>query len=156
MTQIVDKDGNVLNKAGLIAKATTVTQPTKYKFTEDVYELVSYQGDRTGETRKRRKFFAGQIVGSDAIDALSTFNAGNVTAVTPSTIATAGGTLVTIEGNSLHSVTSVTFGGTAGTALKKISERKIQVTSPARTAGSHAVVVVTSAGNVAAGNVTAA
>lgn len=64
--------------------------------------------------------------------------------VTPGTaLATAGGTVVVVQGRFFTGATSVTFGGTAGTALTVIDDETIRVTTPAKAAGTHQVAVVT-------------
>lgn len=59
----------------------------------------------------------------------------------------AGGEVVLIDGDNLTGATSVTFGGTAGTAFSVLNDNTIQVTTPAKAAGSYDVVVVKGAGN---------
>jgi hypothetical protein len=59
----------------------------------------------------------------------------------------AGGTVMRVYGDNFTGATSVTFGGTAGTAFSVVDDNTIQVTSPAKTAGSYDVVVVKAAGN---------
>ena len=154
MTVLVDGSGNVLNNAGLKAKASTVSQPTLRQFTEDIYETYTLPGDAVAETRKRKKYYAGQQVYDTALDANISYTAGTITGTSPATLAAAGGTVLTITGTGFHGVTSITFGGTAGTNIKRLSSTKLQVTSPAKTAGSVALVVVTPAGNITGTNVT--
>jgi IPT/TIG domain len=152
---IVDENGAVLNKTGLQALTTTVSYPTDRVLTAPVYETFQYRGQKGFKTGRRLKYRTGQVVTQAAVDALYANNA-TVTNVSPNTgVATAGGTKVTITGTNFDGVTNVTFGGANGTNLKIESNTKLTVTAPARTAGSHAVVVVDdAAGNVAAGNVT--
>lgn len=59
----------------------------------------------------------------------------------------AGGTVVIVEGDNFTGATSVTFGGTAGTAFSVTDDNHIKVTTPAKTAGTYDVVVVKAAGN---------
>jgi hypothetical protein len=54
-----------------------------------------------------------------------------VTAVTPSSGSTVGGTSVFISGTSFTTATSVTFGGTAVTSFTVVNDTTIQVTTPA-------------------------
>jgi hypothetical protein len=64
--------------------------------------------------------------------------------VTPSTgLAAAGNTVVVVQGRFFTGATSVTFGGTAGTALTVVDDETIRVTTPAKAAGTYAVAVVT-------------
>ena len=76
----------------------------------------------------------------------------NVTLAPDSGPAT-GGTVVTLTGDNLAGVTSVTFGGAAGTALNTTNATKgpdgsITVTTPAGTAGAVDVVLVDPSGNL--------
>lgn len=72
----------------------------------------------------------------------------NVT-LAPATGPAAGGTVVTLSGDNLAGVTSVTFGGVAGTALdtSDAAAGSITVTTPAGTAGAKDVVLVDPSGN---------
>lgn len=69
-----------------------------------------------------------------------------ITSLNPATGPAAGGTTVTITGTGLTSVTSVTFDGTAGTALNVTSATSLTITTPPGTAGAVDVVVTGSAG----------
>lgn len=62
---------------------------------------------------------------------------------------TTGGTEVRVTGDNLENVTSVTFGGVAGTALdvSNVQEGFLDVTTPAGTAGAKNVVLVDASGN---------
>jgi hypothetical protein len=59
----------------------------------------------------------------------------------------AGGTALELTGDNFTGATSVTFGGTAGTAFSVVDDNTIHVTSPAKAAGAYTVVVVKAAGN---------
>ncbi|MEU3455667.1 IPT/TIG domain-containing protein, partial [Micromonospora sp. NPDC006766] len=72
--------------------------------------------------------------------------------MSPATGPQAGGTEVTITGTNLSGTSGVTFGGTAGTGLKVLSQTKIKVTTPAKGAGAVAVVVADDSGNVTVAN----
>ncbi|MCF8170586.1 MAG: IPT/TIG domain-containing protein, partial [Methylotenera sp.] len=69
-----------------------------------------------------------------------------VTAVSPSSGSTAGGTSVTITGTNLTDATAVTIGGAACTSPTVVSETSITCTTPAGSAGSASVWVTTPAG----------
>lgn len=66
--------------------------------------------------------------------------------IEPNTGPAVGNTTVTISGDDLKDVTGVTFGGTAGTALTKVSDEKITVKTPAHAAGAVNVVVTDPSG----------
>ena len=66
--------------------------------------------------------------------------------ISPSSGSTAGGPAVTITGTNLGGVTSVTFGGTAGTSITANSATSVTVTPPAHAAGAVNVVVAASSG----------
>jgi PKD repeat protein len=70
----------------------------------------------------------------------------NVTAVSPVSGPTAGGTRVTLTGNGFTGATAVRFGAKAGTSLTVNSSTRITVTSPAGTAGTVYVTVTTPGG----------
>jgi hypothetical protein len=96
------------------------------------------------------KFRAGDVVRQSVIDKL--FPAATVAAISPVNGPVAGGTVVTITGTNLDGVSGVTFGGTAGTNLKILTSGKIQVTTPAKSAGAVAVVLADEAGAVTQNN----
>ena len=153
---ILAADGTTkLSKTATLAKTTDV--PSEYvTVNEDIYETYNYAPyeDRfaTFEGERRLVFKAGQKVRKSDIDLL--FPPATFTSMTPSTGPAAGGTAVVIKGVNLSGATGVTFGGTAGTAFSVVNDTTINVTSPAKTAGAHAVVVTDDAGNLAAGNFT--
>ena len=59
----------------------------------------------------------------------------------------AGGTPLVVYGDNFTAATGVTFGGTSGTAFSIVDDNTIRVTSPAKAAGSYAVVVTKGVGN---------
>jgi hypothetical protein len=64
--------------------------------------------------------------------------------VSPGTaLATAGNTVVVVQGRFFTGATSVTVGGTAATAVSVIDDETIRCTTPAKAAGTHQVAVVT-------------
>ncbi len=71
----------------------------------------------------------------------------NVSGIAPSNGSLNGGTTVTITGSGLSRVTSVSFGGVAGTGLSATGDSSLTVTTPAAWAGVVTVTVVTSDGS---------
>jgi hypothetical protein len=69
-----------------------------------------------------------------------------VTAVSPSTGPTSGGTSVTVTGTGFTGATSVTFGGYPGTHLTVINDTTLTVTSPPYSSGLHYIQVSTPGG----------
>ncbi len=76
-------------------------------------------------------------------------NPAQITAVTPNSGSTSGGTTVTISGNRFVNVTSVLFGGTAGKSVQVLSEGTLRVTAPAHASGVVDVRVKTRSGTSA-------
>lgn len=147
----VKEDGTVLNKTELYALATEQTQESIWVFNEDIHQLFTLSdGSSAFEGADKLLFHDGQRVPASVIEGL--FKTATVTTITPNTGAAAGGTVVTIDGTNLAGSEGVTFGGTAGTAFKRISDTRVQVTTPAKTAGAYNVVVQDDAGNVTVTN----
>lgn len=142
-----DTDGNVLNKTEMLALTTEETQETIHVFTEDVHQTFTQnEGNATYEGADRLLFHAGQRVPASTIDGL--FETATATAITPATGPAAGGTVVVIDGTNLAGVEGVTFDGVAATALTRLSDTRIRVTTPAGSAGTADVVIQDDAGNV--------
>ncbi len=70
-------------------------------------------------------------------------SAPTVTGVLPSTGSTSGGTTVTISGTNFTGTSSVTFNGSAATAITVVSATSITCTTPAGVAGAASVIVTT-------------
>jgi hypothetical protein len=70
----------------------------------------------------------------------------SVTAISPNSGTTAGGTSVTITGTSLTGATSVTIGGVAATGVTVVSATSITATTPVHAAGTVDVAVTTPSG----------
>lgn len=140
-----DSSGNTLNKTELLALATQQTQENVYKFNADVHQKVTQDGGKF-EQNQRLLFHAGQVVRQGEIDAL--FKAATVDTITPNTGLAAGGATVTIDGTNLAGTEGVTFGGTAATNVKVVSNERVTCTAPAHAAGAVAVVVKDDSGDV--------
>ena len=76
--------------------------------------------------------------------------AATLTAISPASGTTAGGTSVTLTGTGFTGATGVTLGGTAATGVTVVSDTTITCTTPAGTAGTASVVVTTPGGANAA------
>ncbi len=70
-----------------------------------------------------------------------------VTAISPSSGSTAGGTSVTITGTDFTGATGVTLGGTAATSVSVVNATTITCTTPAHAAGAVSVLVTTPGGS---------
>lgn len=151
MASFVTEDGTVLNKTELLALTTTEAAETIHIFTEDIHQVFTQnEGNATYEGADRLMFHVGQRVPESEIDAL--FKTATIATVTPATGPAAGGTVVVIDGTDFGGAEGVTFGGTAGTEFKRISNTRVQVKTPAKTAGAYAVVVKDDAGDVSKAN----
>lgn len=140
-----DSSGNNLLKAELLALATAQAADTVYKFNENVYRSQTQDGGRF-EGASFLWYRKGQTVKQSEIDAL--FTTATFDTIVPATGPAAGGTPVVITGTNLSGAEGVTFGGTAATAFKVVSDTKITCTTPAKTAATYNVVVTDDAGAV--------
>ena len=145
-------DGSRITKAAF--PTTAVADPERV-VTADIYATRPHDlGTRPTDSRdaipegsiRTLAFKAGAVLRQSQIDRL--FPAATITAVTPATGAAAGGTVVTLTGTNLDGVADVKFGTATGTGLKVISANRIQVTTPAGTAGAVNVVANDDAGPV--------
>jgi len=69
-----------------------------------------------------------------------------LSAVSPSSGTTSGGTAVTLTGTNLTGCSAVSFGGTAATGIVVDSSTQVRCTSPAKSAGEYSVIATTSNG----------
>lgn len=145
----VDASGNILNKTELLAKTTSQSTTVMREVNEDIYQKFTQDGGPF-EGATKLLFHDGQLVAEADIDAL--YETATVTSISPNSGPAAGGTVVTITGTNLAGVEGVTFGGTAGTSLQRISSTQIKVTTPAKAAAAYNVVVQDDAGNVTVTN----
>ena len=72
-----------------------------------------------------------------------------VTAISPTSGPTAGGTTVTITGTGFTGATKVLFGAVAATSFTVVSDTQITAVSPAQAAGTHSIYVTTPGGTSA-------
>lgn len=140
-----DASGANLTKTELLALTTEVTTETVREFTADVYQSFTFPGAGF-EGGQKLAFHDGQQVRASEIDAL--FKTATIDTISPATGPAAGGTNVTITGTDFSGAEGVTFGGTAATNFKVVSNTRITCTTPAKSAGAYDVVVQDDAGNV--------
>lgn len=150
MTSLRDTAGNTLNKTELLALMTEKTGNKIYEAQADILQRFTYDGSANFEGGERTIFYDGQIVTEAFINGL--FKTATIGTLTPAVGPAAGGTVVFIDGTDFAGAEGVTFGGTAGTAFQVISNTRIKVTTPAKTAGPYAVVVKDDAGDVTKAN----
>jgi len=72
-----------------------------------------------------------------------------ITAISPTSGPTTGGTTVTITGTGFTGATKVLFGGLAATSFSVVSSTQITAVSPAQAAATHAIAVTTPSGTSA-------
>lgn len=141
----VTADGTILNKTEMLALTTEQSTTVMREVDADIYQKFTQDGS-TFEGATKLLFHEGQLVPEAEIDAL--FETATVTAISPASGPAAGGTVVTLTGTNLAGVEGVTFGGTAGTALQRVSSTQIKVTTPAKAAAAYNVVIQDDAGDV--------
>jgi hypothetical protein len=151
---IVNSAGTKLTKAQLLALTTSVPQPPIVKFTEDIFEITPFPGgkdfDDSAKSKRSKLFIAGQEVPQAQIDAMYSSSSAAFTAIAPASGLAAGNLAVTITGTGFAGVRGVTFGGTAATNVKVVSDTKITCTTPPHAAGAVAVVIQDASGDVTA------
>ena len=141
----LDPAGNNLTKAELTALLTAQSTETVYTSNGQVFQSFTQPGGKFERSQRLLLDAGGRITQSD-LDAL--FTAATITAITPATGPAAGGTNVTITGKNFSGAEGATFGGTAATNFKVVSDSVITCTTPAKTAGTYNLVVVDDSGNV--------
>jgi hypothetical protein len=136
-----------LTKTALDGLTTVPDEPDPFVvLPQDIYEHFTLPGE-DGKSGRKLAFNAGQVVRQSEIDRF--YPAVTIDLISPATGPAAGGTVVTITGTNLHLATGVTFGGTSGTAFAVANDGlSLVVTSPAKTAGAHNVVVQADSGDV--------
>lgn len=145
----VKADGTILNKTEMLALTTSQSTTVIRTVNEDIFQKFTYDGG-TFEGATKLLYHAGQEVPQTEIEAL--YKTATVTSISPAAGPAAGGTVVTITGTNLAGVEGVTFGGTAGTSLQRISSTQVKITTPAKTAGTYNVVTQDDAGDVTTTN----
>lgn len=146
---VKDNTGTLKTKTQVQALMTDVTPVENKVFrfdgTVEYFQHSTLPGHTTIDGDRQLAFEPQALYSQAEIDRL--FPAAVISTITPSTgLAAAGGTTVTITGQNLTGVSSVTFGGTAGTSLTIISEKKLTVVTPAKTAGTYDLAVVDDSG----------
>jgi MSHA biogenesis protein MshQ len=101
-------------------------------------------GDTSGPGGSR---MGGNGAGGQVIITYTVLATPTVTAISPTSGPTAGGTSVTITGTNFTGATSVTIGGVAATGITVVNATTITATTPAGTAGAKNVVVTTPGGS---------
>jgi hypothetical protein len=94
------------------------------------------------------EFYSGFNIGVSSVNASTP--APTVTAVSPGSGSTAGGTSITITGTDLTGATAVTVGGNACTNVVVVSATSITCSTPAGAAGTASILVTTPGGTNAA------
>lgn len=140
-----DSAGNNLTKTELLALLVAQSSDTVYKPSQDIYQTFTQDGAGFEKGKKLFLDTSSRITASE-VDAL--FKAATFDTIVPATGPAAGGTNVVITGTNLSGAEGVTFGGTAATNFKVVSNTKITCTTPAKAAATYNVVVVDDSGSV--------
>lgn len=137
--------------SGTVTKTTGASDPI-ITLTEDLYRTKSTGKQESVADGSTRVLVAksGTTMRQSQLDAL--FPKPSDIAISPGTVAAAGGTLVTITGRDLDGTTSVTLKGVAATALSIKSPEKLTCVSAAVAAGTGDIVVVHPHGNTTVTN----
>lgn len=152
---IKNAGGATQTKTGVMASMTDVTPDANkvYRFdgVAQLYTAFTPDGASAVEGARKLALVPGRLYTKKQIDDL--FPAATVTSITPNTgLAAAGGTVLTIKGQNLTGVTQVAFGGTNGTALSVVDENTVNITTPAKAAGTYAVAITDDSGIVTVNN----
>ncbi|GHE31480.1 hypothetical protein GCM10017673_37770 [Streptosporangium violaceochromogenes] len=142
-------DGTQLSKSAAAALFTPVTDPDPLiKATVAIHEKFDQDGANPAfpYDGKRLKFRAGQTIRTSDLEGC--YPAATIDTITPATGPAAGGTAITIKCTNATPGSTVTIGGTAATSITVVDAQTITCVSPAKTAGTHNVVVTTDAGPV--------
>lgn len=156
------RNGTPVTLATLTDVTDPVTDPDPLLLlTEDLVSKRPFGAGTEGQTPAEQDRIAAEGGGDDFEQ--QAFNAGEtvrqsrllaflskITGATLSPVSglAGGGTVVTFKGEGLDGVSGVTFGGTPGIALVKVSSREFRVTTPAHAAGAVAVVIADDGGAV--------
>lgn len=146
--------GTIQTKTGVMSSMTDVTpdQNKVYRFdgAAQLFDAFTPEGVLAVESATKIAFVPGRTYSKSEID--RHFPAATFTSITPSTVAAAGGTAVTIKGSNLTGVTAVAIGGTAFTAVTVVDENTVTATSPAKTAGTYNLTITDDSGTVTVTN----
>lgn len=149
--------GSLQSKTAVLALMTenTPNENKTYRFdgTEDLYQAETLPGKTTVDGDKQLAFVQGAQYTLSEINRL--FPQAIITGITVkatgaaiTSLPAAGGTVLRIAGDNLTGVTAVTFGGTAGTSVTVVSRYAVDVTTPAKAAGSYTIAITDDAGAV--------
>lgn len=150
MGRLIKGDGTALTRTALNAALTTDPTPeqtyTVPASLGNIYEERVYPDVRNGYASQEQRLLykVGDRLTATERDAL--FAQATVTAVSPTTAGTAGGSTHTLTGTHFEPGTTVTVGGTAATNVKVVSNTSLTFTAPAKSAGAQAVVATTGYG----------
>jgi hypothetical protein len=143
--------GSTQTKTSVMSSMTEVTPDANkvYRFDggAELYNAFTAEGVAAVEAQRAIAFVPGRLYTKSEID--RQFPTAVLDSITPSTLAAAGGTAVTIKGQNLTGVTAVQIEGpVAFTALVVVDENTITATSPAKSAGTWDILLVDDAGTV--------
>lgn len=147
------RSGTRVTSANLATVTDDVTPADPWVLiTEDLVERGEFSGGSdaavdTDDDKVQQKFRQGEVVRQSEV--LATLTPASVDTLTPNdALATAGGTVIEVDGDGLDGVTAVTVGGTAATAVTVDDPRNMHFITPAKAAGTYDVVFTDDAGAV--------
>lgn len=156
---IKDSSGVAKSKATVLGLMTDVTPDENkvYRFDnpamDEFFQHETLPGHTTIDGDKQLAFSPNGLYTLSEINGF--FPEAVVTSITKkvggtgiSDLPAAGGTVLVIRGDNLTGVTAVTFGGTAGTSVTVVDRYTVEVTTPAKAAGTYTIAITDDSGSV--------
>ncbi|MER5322381.1 IPT/TIG domain-containing protein [Streptosporangium roseum] len=138
--------GTQLTKTAALAKTAAVTPDPILQVTENLYKSLRHDGTPWPGAGRELLYPAGYLVRTS--DFTRHFPDAVIATVTPNNGPAAGGTAITIKGESFTPGSTVQVGAVAATSVVVVDAETITCVTPAKTAGAQAVAVTTDAGTV--------
>jgi hypothetical protein len=143
---LVKQDGSPYAKAPGSSVLQSVTDPDPLvKVLASVYRVRAWENVDYGKATERQLlFYTGQVIRQSEWD--REFSVATIDTISPATGLAAGGAAVTVTGTGFSQDALVKFGGTNATSVVVVNPTKITCVTPAKTAATYDVTVVTASG----------